>query len=153
MDREDLINKLIELLKPIVINLEYDFYYLEFVEEEGGNYLRVYIDNEKGISLEDCEKVSRKISGVLDEEDPIEEGYYLEVSSPGVFRRLFTDEHLSKYLQSKISIRLTQLFMGQRKFLGILEGFNENQIKIKLEDEEIDIPRNIIEIITLEATL
>jgi ribosome maturation factor RimP len=90
---------------------------------------------------------------MLDEEDPIEVGYYLEVSSPGVFRTLFTDEHLSKYISSNIAIKLKQLFLGHRKLLGTLVDFDKENIFIKSGEEEITIPRKIIDAITLEGDL
>lgn len=153
MENEPLIKTLIELIKPLVTDLNYEFYHLEFVEEDNENYLRVYIDNKDGIGLKDCEIVSRKISSMLDEEDPIEVGYYLEVSSPGVFRTLFTDEHLSKHLSSNIAIKLKQLFLGHRKLLGTLVDFDKENIFIKSGEEEITIPRKIIDAITLEGDL
>lgn len=153
MENSILINKLIDLIKPVVLTLGYEFYYIEFVNEEGENYLRVYIDNEKGISLEDCEKVSRKVSELLDEVDPIDCGYYLEVSSPGIFRTLFTDEHLNKYIESNVAINLNELFKGKRKLTGQLISFDKNNIVINNESENITLPRNIIKVINLEEKL
>lgn len=153
MSNSSLINKLIDLLKPIVLDLGYEFYYIEFVNEDGENYLRVYIDNTNGISLEDCEKVSRKISTVLDEADPIDCGYYLEVSSPGVFRTLFTDEHLNRYIGSTVTINLKELFMGRRKLSGKLISFDKNELVISNDEENTALPRNIIEIVKLYEEL
>lgn len=153
MSSEILIGRLIHLLKPVVLELGYEFYYVEFVNEEGENYLRVYIDNEVGISLTDCEKVSRRISEILDEKDPIESSYYLEVSSPGVFRTLFTDEHLNKYIGYAVAVSLNQLFIGRRKLNGKLISFDEESIVIKTDEEDVSIPRTIISTVTLEGEL
>lgn len=153
MDNKALINELIEIIKPIVLELNYEFYYLEFVNEEGENYLRVYIDNEEGITLTDCEKVSRKISEALDETDPIDVGYFLEVSSPGVFRQLFTDEHLNSNINKKVNIDLNKLYREKDKFDGKLIDFNADEIVINYKGREINIPRNIIEKIALEGKL
>lgn len=153
MENQDLINNLINLFKPVVIELGYEFYYLEFVKEEGENYLRVYIDNNNGIGLDDCEKVSRRISEILDEEDPIHDSYYLEVSSPGIFRTLFTDEHLNRYLNSTISLNLNKLYEGKRKFEGKLMKFDSNNIIINYKSIDLSIPRDIIDKIILKGEL
>lgn len=151
MENQDLINNLINLFKPVVMELGYEFYYLEFVKEEGENYLRVYIDNNNGIGLDDCEKVSRRISEILDEEDPIKDSYYLEVSSPGIFRTLFTDEHLNKYINSTISLNLNKLYEGKRKFEGKLIKFNSNDIIINYKSIDLSIPRDTIDKIILKG--
>ncbi|MFT8314717.1 MAG: ribosome maturation factor RimP [Clostridium sp.] len=153
MENEDLINNLINLFKPVVMELGYEFYHLEFVKEDGENYLRVYIDNKNGIGLNDCEKVSRRISEILDEEDPILDSYYLEVSSPGIFRTIFTDEHLNKYLNSTISLNLNKLYEGKRKFEGKLIKFNSNNIIIDYKNIDLSIPRDIIDKIILKGEL
>lgn len=151
MSNNELIEKLTDLLKPVVLELNYEFYHLEFVSEEGENYLRIYIDNEKGIDLNDCEKVSRKISEILDKEDPIEEGYYLEVSSPGIFRELFTEEHLNKHIAAKVKIELNEKFREMDSCIGKLKKFNEDTITIDYKGRELSIPRNIINKISLES--
>lgn len=153
MEKETLINNLIDLFKPLVIDLGYEFYYLEFVEEEGENYLRVYIDSKNGIGLNDCEKVSRRISGILDEKDPISDSYYLEVSSPGIFRTLFTDEHLEKYINSNITLDLNKLYKGKRKLDGKLIKFNSDGITIKNKNIDLTVPRNTIDRVSLKGEL
>ncbi|MDF2502545.1 ribosome maturation factor RimP [Clostridium sp.] len=153
MDKKILINKLIDLFNPIVTELGYEFYYLEFVEEDGENFLRIYIDSGNGIGLSDCEKVSRRISETLDEEDPISSSYYLEVSSPGVFRTLFTDEHLNKYINSNISLDLNKLYEGKRNLEGKLIKFDSDNIIIYDENNEFSIPRNTIDKVILKGEL
>lgn len=148
-----MIDKLIELIKPLVEELNYDFYHLEFVNEDGENYLRIYIDSSEGISHSDCEKVSRKVSDVLDEEDPIPYSYYLEVSSSGIFRTLFTDEHLKKYNGNNVRIKIKGTFNHEKEFVGKLNGFNDENIEIIINEEEIKIPRKKIKRINLEGEL
>lgn len=149
--KEDLIRQLITLIEPIVIKLNYELYHLEFVKEGGENYLRIYIDNENGITLEDCEKVSRTISDMLDEADPIEEGYYLEVSSPGIDRELHNDKHFERYINSDVDIKLSSLFNGSKKYEGTLIGFDSAFIKIECEGKEIAIPREKINKVKLKV--
>lgn len=149
MSNDNLLVQLNQLIEPVVTNLGYELYHIELVKEEGEDYLRVYIDSDTGISLQDCESVSRPISALLDTDDPIPFSYYLEVSSPGIFRTLFTDKHLNKSIGSKVDIELNSLFNGSRNVSGILFSFNDNEVTLKLDDSEILVPRDIIKIIAI----
>lgn len=152
MKKEDLMDRLNILIKPIVVQNGCELYHIEYVKESGENYLRIYIDNEKGISLEDCERVSRPVSDLLDVEDPITESYYLEVSSPGIFRSLYTDKHLEKYKGSQISVKLSGLFNGKKLFGGTLLDFNDLDITIESDNNTISIPREKIKNISLKGS-
>ena len=151
MENDVLINKLKEIIAPIVKSLNYDLYYIEYIIEAGENYLRIYIDSQNGIKLEDCEKVSRKISESLDEFDPIPDAYYLEVSSPGMERGLYTDEHLQRYIDYDISIKLSKLYEGKRILKGKLIQFDLETIIINSEGLNLSVPRNIISSVNLIA--
>jgi len=149
MDNDVLIQELNELIEPKVTSFGYEFYHLELVKEEGEDYLRIYIDSENGISLKDCENVSRPISAMLDENDPIPFSYYLEVSSPGVYRALFNDGHLTKSIGEYVDIQLNSLFNGKREVKGELVSFNEKEVIIKEGVIDITIPKDKIDIISL----
>lgn len=152
MNKKILIDELTNLVKPIVTELKYNLYYLELVREGKDNYLRIYIDKEdERISLQDCEKVSRAVSDMLDVKDPIKEGYYLEVSSPGIERILHTDEHLEKYTGNDVVINISGLLNGKKKYEGQLVNFNNEELNIKVEDEEISIPREKISTVNLKG--
>lgn len=154
MSKNALIDKLVALVKPIVSGLNYELYHLEFVKEGNENYLRIYIDKETGgISLEDCEKVSRAVSEMLDVEDPIVEAYYLEVSSPGIDRTLYTEEHLQKYVGSKILVKLSGLLDGKKKYEGELIAFNSEELNINSEGHEVSIPRSKVSSVNLRGEL
>ncbi|WP_035290623.1 ribosome maturation factor RimP [Clostridium sp. KNHs214] len=153
MNNSELVTKLNELVEPIVSKCGYQLYHIEFVKEQGENFLRVYIDHEAGIGLNDCEKVSRQISDMLDLEDPISDSYYLEVSSPGIERELYNEEHLNKYIGNSITIRLSKLFNGSKKIIGVLKDFNDSEITITKEGEEISIPREKIKAINLNGEI
>lgn len=144
-----IINKLKDLIEPIVVEKGLKLYHIEYVNEEGNNFLRIYIDNENGISLDDCEKVSRPISDLLDIKDPISDSYYLEVSSPGINRILYTDVHFNTYLGHIVTVKLISLYNGKKIMTGKLLSFNENELKIFEEDRDIIIPRNIIKTVNL----
>lgn len=110
-------------------------------EKEGKNlFLRVYLDKDDGlVSLGDCEAISRKISKKLDEVDPIDRGYFLEVSSVGMGRRLLKEEHFKKLEGRLISIKLFKAFEGKKKFDGVLRGFEDSKIKLETDDELIEV--------------
>lgn len=144
MEKDLLMKKLKDTIEPIVAGLNYELYHMEYVKEAGEYYLRIYIDSENGITFEDCEKVSRRISEALDASDPIEEAYYLEVSSPGIERGLYTDAHLERYTGSDVNVKLEKLFEGKKVFKGRLHGFDENTVILVVDDAEVSIPRDII---------
>ncbi|MFD3156561.1 ribosome maturation factor RimP [Haloimpatiens sp. FM7330] len=153
MKNENLIYKLKELIQPIVTDKGYELYYIEFIKEKGENFLRIYIDSSNGIGLDDCEKVSREVSNILDTEDPISCSYYLEVSSPGINRTLYTDEHLNKYIGETVKIKLYKLFNGSKKYIGKLKEFNDLEIKIEDDGEQIVIPREKISNVSLHGEM
>jgi len=153
MKNDILINKLYPLVEPIVIDKNCELYHIEFVKEGGENYLRIYIDNENGISLEDCEKVSRAVSDMLDVEDPITEGYYLEVSSPGIFRTLYSDKHLAKYTGYDVVVKLSSLIEGKKQLEGELVSYNETEISVNVAGTNISIPKTKIKLINLKGDL
>lgn len=152
MSKDTLKDKLIDFIAPIVTELGYELYHLEFVKEGKDNYLRVYIDKDNGnISLDDCEKVSRAVSDMLDLKDPIKDSYYLEVSSPGIERTLFTEEHLKKYTGSEIAVRLYSALNGKKQYDGKLIEFDKETIVIDCAGSNISIPRNKVSNINLRA--
>jgi len=151
MENDVLIDKLKEIIAPIIKDLNYEFYYIEYIIEAGENYLRIYIDSPDGISLEDCEKVSRKISATLDEFDPIPDAYFLEVSSPGMERGLYTDEHLHKYIGYDVFIKFSKLYEGKKNLKGKLIHYDLENISIEYEGLNISVPRNVISSVNLRA--
>ena len=144
-----MIKKLMETIEPIVAALNYELYHLEYVKEAGEYYLRIYIDSENGISFEDCEKISRRISEALDADDPIEEAYYLEVSSPGIERGLYTDKHLEKFIGSDVNVKLNKLMEGKKALTGKLVRFDAESITFETEGAEVSIPRDIIKSVNI----
>lgn len=146
-------DKLTKLIEPIVISLGYELYFVEFINEDGENYLRIYIDNENGISLQDCEKVSRPISDLLDEADLIDDSYYLEVSSPGIYRNLYCDNHYKRYIDYEVIVKLNSLMNGNIEYMGQLLSFNNEAITIKTDSDVYHIPRKIIKCVTLNGEL
>ena len=139
--------KITLLLKPEIENLGYELYDIYFVKEVKDYYLKVFIDKNTGISLEDCETVSNAISDILDKEDPIKEQYFLEVSSAGVERVLRSDKHLNDNIGKDVEVKLFKNLEGKKVFDGILKGFTENEITLDVENENMNIDRKNIAII------
>ena len=138
------------LITPKVEELGYNLYDVEYVKEGKDYYLRVYIDKENGIDLNDCELVSNNITEILDKEDYIKEQYFLEVSSPGIERVLKKDKHLQDNLKSNVSVKLFKPIENQKQYIGILVSFDEENIEIEIQDKTIKLPRtNIAQIKTV----
>lgn len=139
---KDIVYKLAE---PIIEEMGFELIDVEFVKEGAGWYLRLYIDKEGGVDLDDCQAVSNKVSDLLDKEDPIPQSYFLEVSSPGIERILKTDEDFIKYRGSEVKIRTYTSLHGKKEFLGTLESAQEDVLLISEKDgSEIKIPRTQI---------
>ena len=145
--------KVEKLLNPIIEKIGYELYDVEYAKEGKNNFLRIFIDNSKGIDLNDCEKVNDAITDILDEENYIKDQYFLEVSSPGVERVLRKEKHLEKNIGTEISVKLFKKDEnGKKEYQGILKKFDENQIKMQDEEnqKEIGIERkNIAQIKTI----
>ena len=125
----------------------------EFVKENNEFYLRIYIDKEEGISLTDCEALSRRVSDVLDVEDPIDKAYYLEVSSPGLNRRLFTDEHFKKFVGREVLVKLNGNIEGKKNIKGLLKEVTEEKIIVEDGEKAITIPKVKIKAANLEGEI
>lgn len=135
------LNKLDEILRPVVEGLGYELWGIEFRSQGRHSTLRLFIDDQNdGVSVEDCEKVSRQVSGVLDVEDPIQSEYTLEVSSPGMDRPLFRLEQFEDWAGHQVSIRLRMAFEGRRKFQGVLKGIEGADVVVVVDDHEYLLP-------------
>jgi len=133
------------LLAPVVEALGYECWGLEFISQGRHSLLRVYIDRPEGILIDDCEVVSRQVSGILDVEDPISGEYTLEVSSPGMDRPLFTLEQFARYVGEQVKIKLRTPFERRRNFQGILRGVEEQDVVVLVDDHEYLLPVDSID--------
>ncbi len=163
-----------ELIRPVVEGLGYECWGIEYLSQGKHTTLRVYIESlnadfsapgasvsqdapevdeniteeqakESGIELKDCELVSRQISGILDVEDPISSDYTLEVSSPGMDRHLYTLDHYDRFKGHQIALRLRMPYEGRRKYNGLLNGIEGNDVVLQVDDEEYLFPIESIE--------
>lgn len=136
------------ILKPIE-NLGYELYDVQYTKEGKDYFLRIFIDKENGIDLNDCEKVSNEINPILDEADYIKEMYFLEVSSPGVERILRKEKHLKQAQGKEIEIKLFKPLNGKKEYTGILKNFDDNNVIIENETE-IQIDRKNISLMKIK---
>ena len=133
------------LVEPCITELGYRIWDVEYVKEGTEWYLRITLDSDDGIDIDDCEKVSRAINPIIDEADPIEDFYYLEVSSPGLERVLRKQEHFAASVGSEIEIRLFAPDENKKKsYNGVLNAYDEESITIDIAEESRKIPLNKI---------
>ena len=128
-----------EMMEDFLQQEGYELYNIEFVKEGKDWFLRVYVDMASGegyIGTEDCEKVSRFLSERLDEEDPIEQNYYLEVSSPGMDRPLLTKAHYERYVGSEVEIRLYKGKDGTKNIQGVLDSIEGETVTVTDHDNK-----------------
>ncbi|MCJ0532900.1 ribosome maturation factor RimP [Clostridioides difficile] len=139
-----------EIVTKITDEHGFEMVDVEYVKEAGEYYLRVYIDKEEGISLNECELVSRELSPILDEKDPIKENYFLEVSSPGLDRVLKKDRDFVRYQGRDVDLKLYKPLNGCKQFEGELVGLTEdNNIKIIANGKEMEFNRKDVAIVRL----
>ncbi|MBR0348960.1 MAG: ribosome maturation factor RimP [Acutalibacteraceae bacterium] len=128
------VNTVWEIAEPIAQSLGLEIWDVRFEKEGADWFLRVFIDKEGGVSIDDCVDMSHAIDKPLDEADPIEQSYCLEVSSPGLERDLKRDAHFEKSLGEKIMVKLIRPVDGQREFKGTLESYDNGNFELLLED-------------------
>lgn len=139
-------NNVEELVKPIIEKIGYKLYDVIYEKEGKDYFLRIFIDNEKGISLEDCEKANNAITEVLDEKDYIKDQYFLEVSSPGVERILRKDWQIKENIGKNVEVKLFKPLNGEKVISGELKDFDEENIIIN----DVNIPRKDISLIKIK---
>jgi ribosome maturation factor RimP len=133
------------LVAPVVLAQGCVLWGLEFSTQGRRSQLRVYIDSPAGVTLEDCERVSRQISAVMDVEDPIASAYTLEVSSPGMDRQLYTPAQFASYTGHRIAVRLRSPYQGRRRFQGVLNGLEDGDLVLQVDDTEYLLPFEAID--------
>ncbi len=133
----DQIEQLVEL--PIQ-SMGYELVGVEYIKDGKQTVLRIYIDSEQGITIEDCERVSHQVSGILEVEDPITGAYSLEISSPGFERPLFKEKDFARFTGSEVKIVMKLPIQGRRNFRGILQGIEKNEVLVLVDGEVYALP-------------
>lgn len=155
--REEYEQRTEKLLEPMMEEHHFELVDVEYVKEAGTWYLRAYIDKEGGITIDDCELISRALSELLDKEDFIPDSYILEVSSPGLGRQLKKDKDFKRSIGEEVEVKLYKplqveqngKMIKQKEFYGILTAYTEETVTIEEDEKEIVINRPDIAVIRL----
>ena len=139
------LDQLHDLVQPSVEAMGVELWGVEYLSQGRRSMLRIFIESDKGITVDDCERVSRQVSGVLDVEDPIAGEYTLEVSSPGADRMLFTLDQYQRFIGEQVSVRLRAPFDGRRNFKGLLKAVEDQDVVVEIDAEEYLLPIDSIE--------
>lgn len=131
--------RLTDLITPVVASLGCELWGLEYLTQGRYTTLRIFIDGTNGVSLDDCEKVSRQISSVMDVEDPIEGEYTLEVSSPGLDRPLYTEAQYARYVGETVNLRLRIARDGRRRFKGVINKVENGNLLLQVDNQEVTL--------------
>jgi len=127
-----------------VEQLGYELLGVEFVPGRNRSLVRLYIDSESGVTIEDCERVSHEVSGALDVEDPVRGTYTLEVSSPGFDRPLFKPAHFERHAGCRVRVRLRERWERRRKLTGVLRGFRDGKVLVDEDGVEYAVPHDAV---------
>ncbi len=133
------------LLEATVEAMGFELWGLEYISQGRHSILRLYIDGERGVNVDDCAAVSHQVGALLDVEEPISGEYTLEVSSPGMDRLLFKLAQYPAYAGEMIDLRLRSPFEGRRKFKGVLKGIEGEDVVVQVDDHEFLLPHSAIE--------
>ncbi len=133
------------IIEPVIDELGYELLDVEYVVERGRWTLRIYIDKEGGVSVNDCAIVSKEVSPILDVEDPIDNSYVLEVSSPGLNRPLTKEKHFVWAIGKKIKVKTEMPIQGRRNFTGLLQDFKDGTLFLDVEGEMFSLSYDNIE--------
>lgn len=140
---KNIVSRVTPLAEELAKEQGYFIWDIDYVKEGTEWFLRIDIDSDEGVNIEDCERFSRAIDPILDENNPIEEGYTLQVSSPGIEREIKNDFHLSRCVGEMVKVRLYAPLNGFKEYIGTLEGYDSEKITLDV-DEIVEIPRKAI---------
>lgn len=148
--KKNIATEIEQIVLPITEANDLELVDVEYVKEGGEFFLRVYIDKEDGVSLNECELVTRALNPILDEKDPIKDNYYLEVSSPGLDRPLKKDKDFVKYQGRDVEIKLYKSIDGSKLHEGELVGLTEEKnIKVIIDNKEVEFNKKDVALIRL----
>ncbi|WP_031514421.1 ribosome maturation factor RimP [Desulfofalx alkaliphila] len=140
MSKSKVTAQVAEFAKPIVEEMNLELVDVEYVKEGANWYLRIYIDKEGGVDLDDCQAVSQRLDSILDEKDPIPQSYILEVSSPGIERPLKKPDDYRRFAGKKVAISTYEPLNGRKKFTAKLLGFDQTGVQLELDNQQVTIP-------------
>ena len=140
------------LARPVIEDEGCELWSVEYVREAGSWYLRVFIDKDGGVGIDDCERISRRLDPILDEADPIPDSYVFEVGSAGAERELKRPSDFEKFMGSEVELRLYQPVNGSKVFIGTLEGYNAGDITIKTAKDTLNFVKSQVALVKLHVS-
>lgn len=146
-------DKVTALARPIVEEESCSLWDVEYVREAGSWYLRVFIDKEGGVSIDDCERISRRLDPILDEEDPIPDSYVFEVGSAGAERELKRPSDFEQFMGSQVEVRLYQPVKGSKTFVGLLSGYDQGKVTVTVGKETMTFEKAQTAQVKLHVTI
>lgn len=146
-------DRVTEIARPVVEEEGCSLWSVEYVKEAGTRYLRVYIDKEGGVDIDDCERISRRLDPILDETDLIPESYVFEVGSAGIDRELKRPSDFEAFLGSEVEVRLYQPFNGQKTYIGTLLGYSDGTTEIEVKGKKLTFTKPQTALVKLYATI
>lgn len=146
-------DKVFELAKPVVEEEGCSLWDVEYVREAGNWFLRIFIDKEGGVSINDCENISRKLDPMLDEADPIPDSYVFEVGSAGAERELKRPSDFEKFMGSEVEVRLYQPLNGSKVFVGSLSGYDNGDVSIVSGKNEMSFKKAQLALVKLHVSI
>ena len=150
--REEYESRTEAFLLPVLAEHNFELWDVEYVKEAGAWYLRVYIDKAGGVSIDDCEAVARPLSDALDEADPIEGSYTLEVSSAGADRVLKKPEHFARFRGEPVDVRLYRAREGRKELTGTLKGYDDGDVTVELDGTDTLLEKKDVAQVRLHVT-
>lgn len=141
-----------KLARPIVEDFGCELWDVEFVKEAGTHYLRVFIDKEGGVSIDDCEAVSRAVDPLLDEADLISDSYVFEVGSPGAERELKRPSDFDRFMGHEVEVRTYAPVNGKKSFIGTLAGYDDGTVSVTEGSETISISGSDVALVKLHVS-
>lgn len=145
--------KVAALAKPVVEEEGCTLWDVEYVREAGTWYLRVFVDKEGGLSIDDCEKISRRLDPMLDEADPISDSYVFEVGSAGAERELKRPSDFSQFMGAEVELRLYQPLNGSKSFVGLLKDYDDGNVTIEIGGSDMRFDKGKIAQVRLHVSL
>ncbi|MGN0173848.1 MAG: ribosome maturation factor RimP [Acutalibacteraceae bacterium] len=147
--KQSVAEKVLTIIAPIAENQGLKIWDVRYLKEGASYFLRIFIDKEDGVTIDDCETFSRAIDEPLDKADPIKESYFLEVSSPGLGRELTKEEHFKKFIGDEVIVKLFRPIEKQKEFIGKLVDYENGKVVIECNDETIEFQKNDISKVNL----
>ncbi len=146
-------DKVTELAKPVVEEEGCSLWDVEYVREAGSWFLRIFIDKDGGVGIDDCERISRRLDPILDEADPIPDSYVFEVGSAGAERELKRPGDFEQFMGSEVEVRLYQPVNGCKVYVGVLAGYDNGRVTVTVGKTEVSFDKSQIALVKLHVSI